>query len=111
MLAYKNETKTESKRLRASAKQESLFQTKKKRNFHFECLNSAKLAINLFDFLIQVAQVPDRHEPSTPGEVNFKFVFKKLEDVGYNGWIGCEYKPSGDSKDNLEWINDYGYSF
>lgn len=60
---------------------------------------------------IQVAQAPHRNEPSAPGEVNFKYVFEVLENLGYNDWIGCEYKPTKNSKDNLEWITAYGYTF
>ncbi|XP_055299237.1 putative hydroxypyruvate isomerase [Sitodiplosis mosellana] len=60
---------------------------------------------------VQVAQAPQRNEPNAAGEVNFKYVFKVLETVGYNGWVGCEYKPTNNSKDNLEWIKEYGYTF
>lgn len=60
---------------------------------------------------MQVAQAPNRNEPNTAGEINFKYVFKVLEDVGYNDWVGCEYKPTGNTKDNLQWIKDYGYTF
>lgn len=59
----------------------------------------------------QVAQAPNRNEPNTAGEVNFKYVFKVLENIGYNDWVGCEYKPTNNSKDNLDWIKEYGYSF
>lgn len=55
--------------------------------------------------------MPHRHEPDTPGEVNFKYVLQVLEEVGYKGWVGCEYKPSGGSAENLNWIKDWGYSF
>lgn len=61
--------------------------------------------------LIQVAQSPQRNEPNAVGEVNFKYVFKVLVDVGYNDWVGCEYKPTNNSADNLDWIKEYGYSF
>lgn len=44
---------------------------------------------------IQVAGVPDRHEPDL-GEVRYEVVFEHLVKLGYSGWIGCEYRPSGD---------------
>ena len=44
---------------------------------------------------IQVGQVPHRHEPDENGEINFNFFFKTLEEIGYKGWIGCEYHPRG----------------
>lgn len=46
---------------------------------------------------IQIAQVPDRHEPDSPGEINFPYIFKLLEELGYHGYVGCEYKPLGES--------------
>ena len=42
---------------------------------------------------IQVADNPGRHEPGT-GEINYPFVFRRVDELGYDGWIGCEYKPA-----------------
>ncbi len=56
---------------------------------------------------IQVAGVPDRHEPST-GEINYPYLFASLDELGYPGWIGCEYHPAGRTLDGLGWANDYG---
>ncbi|XP_013407464.1 putative hydroxypyruvate isomerase [Lingula anatina] len=58
---------------------------------------------------MQIAQVPDRHEPNTDGEINYKYVFKLLEEVGYDGWIGLEYKPKGNTVEGLKWIQEMGY--
>lgn len=44
---------------------------------------------------MQVAQVPDRNEPDSAGELNYSFLFDTLERHGYQGYIGCEYKPLG----------------
>lgn len=41
---------------------------------------------------IQLADNPGRHEPGT-GEINFPFLYQRLDQLGYGGWIGCEYKP------------------
>src|SRR5204862_6062453 len=41
---------------------------------------------------IQIADVPDRHEPGT-GEINFDFFLSHLDAIGYSGWVGCEYNP------------------
>ena len=57
-----------------------------------------------------MAQVPSRNEPDTPGEVNFRYVFEVVEEVGYRDWVGCEYKPLSTSKDGLGWIKRLGYS-
>ena len=43
---------------------------------------------------IQVADNPGRHEPGT-GEINFANLFRFIDDAGYQGFIGCEYKPQG----------------
>jgi hydroxypyruvate isomerase len=52
---------------------------------------------------IQIADNPGRHEPGT-GEIRFPFLFERLQQLGYAGWIGCEYKPSGDTLDSLDWL-------
>lgn len=44
---------------------------------------------------MQLAQVPGRHEPNSAGEVNFTYLFKLLEELGYEGYIGLEYNPAG----------------
>lgn len=56
---------------------------------------------------IQVAGVPDRHEPSI-GEVNYPFLFALLDELGYDGWIGCEYRPAGPTLEGLGWARAYG---
>ncbi len=55
----------------------------------------------------QIAGVPDRHEPDT-GEVNYPFLFAKLDARGYDGWWGCEYRPAGRTEDGLGWARPYG---
>jgi len=52
---------------------------------------------------IQLADNPGRNEPGT-GEINYAFLFKHLDRIGYKGWIGCEYKPAGRTEDGLGWI-------
>ncbi|WP_332877568.1 hydroxypyruvate isomerase [Massilia sp. S19_KUP03_FR1] len=51
---------------------------------------------------IQLADVPGRHEPGT-GEINFPFLFRHLDTLGYDGWVGCEYTPLGNTVDGLGW--------
>ena len=55
---------------------------------------------------IQIADVPDRHEPGT-GEVNYTFLFDRVDRIGYQGWIGCEYTPAGRTEDGLSWLRPY----
>lgn len=55
---------------------------------------------------LQVADNPGRHEPGS-GEINFPFLFARLRQLGYAGWIGCEYIPSGDTLDSFGWLEPY----
>ncbi|XP_023663153.1 putative hydroxypyruvate isomerase [Paramormyrops kingsleyae] len=56
---------------------------------------------------VQIAQVPDRNEPDSSGEVNFPYLFDLLETVGYKGYIGCEYKPNSTTEAGLGWLREY----
>jgi len=55
---------------------------------------------------IQIADVPERHEPGT-GEINFDFLLRHLDAIGYSGWVGCEYNPRGDTLEGLKWAKRY----
>jgi hydroxypyruvate isomerase len=55
---------------------------------------------------VQLADTPGRHEPGT-GEVNFPFLFRHLDRIGYQGWIGCEYRPLTTTEAGLGWISSY----
>ena len=55
---------------------------------------------------IQIADNPGRNEPGT-GEINYPFLFGFLDKIGYDGWIGCEYKPSATTESSLGWIAPY----
>ncbi|MDH5539523.1 MAG: hydroxypyruvate isomerase [Rhizobacter sp.] len=55
---------------------------------------------------IQLADNPGRNEPGS-GEINYEFLFAHLDRIGYAGWIGCEYKPKGDTAAGLGWIKPY----
>jgi hydroxypyruvate isomerase len=56
---------------------------------------------------MQLADVPGRHEPGT-GEIGWGFVFRRIDELGYAGWIGCEYAPLGDTVEGLAWRRRYG---
>ncbi len=51
---------------------------------------------------IQLADNPGRNEPGT-GEINYPFLFAHLDRIGYDGWIGCEYKPATTTEAGLGW--------
>ncbi len=52
---------------------------------------------------IQLADNPGRNEPGT-GELNYRFLFQHLDRIGYDGWIGCEYKPADTTEAGLGWV-------
>ena len=54
----------------------------------------------------QIADNPGRHEPGT-GEINYPFIFSKLDELGYNGWIGCEYRPIAGTVEGLNWASNW----
>ena len=51
---------------------------------------------------MQLADNPGRNEPGT-GEINYAFLFRFLDQIGYQGWIGCEYKPAAGTEAGLGW--------
>lgn len=57
---------------------------------------------------IQIAAVPSRAEPDG-GEVAYQVVFERIASLGYQGWIGCEYKPRASVEAGLAWRDPYLY--
>jgi hydroxypyruvate isomerase len=60
---------------------------------------------------IQIAGVPQRHEPDL-GELNYAYLFSVLDELGYDGWVGCEYRPAtgtqtGGTSAGLDWLKPY----
>jgi len=55
---------------------------------------------------IQIADNPGRNEPGT-GEINFTNLFRFIDEMKYEGWIGCEYNPAGKTEDGLGWVKPY----
>jgi hydroxypyruvate isomerase len=56
---------------------------------------------------VQIASVPSRQEPDGE-ELNYPFLFQELELLGYEGYVGCEYRPRGKTVDGLSWYTDRG---
>ncbi|RXJ72397.1 hydroxypyruvate isomerase [Veronia nyctiphanis] len=57
---------------------------------------------------IQLADNPGRHEPGT-GELNYHFLFKHIDEIGYDGWVSCEYKPKTTTEEGLTWLKSHGF--
>jgi len=78
--------------------------------YHMQVMEG-NLTRTILDFLpriahMQLADNPGRHEPGT-GEINYANLFRFIDEAGYDGWIGCEYNPSGVTEDGLEWVRPY----
>ena len=56
---------------------------------------------------VQIAGNPGRHEPDV-GEINYPYLFDLLDELNYAGWIGCEYRPKGETRAGLGWARRYG---
>ncbi len=56
---------------------------------------------------IQIAGVPERHEPDT-GELDYGYLLRLLDELGYAGWVGCEYRPARGTVEGLGWIDKLG---
>jgi len=56
---------------------------------------------------VQIAGNPGRHEPDV-GDINYPYLFDLFDELGYSGWIGCEYRPKGETKAGLGWAKRYG---
>jgi len=55
---------------------------------------------------MQLADNPGRNEPGT-GEINYPFLFRHIDGIGYRGWIGCEYKPATTTEAGLGWVRPW----
>jgi hydroxypyruvate isomerase len=79
--------------------------------YHMQMLEghlAETLQVNL-DLLrhVQIAGVPGRHEPDV-GEINYGYLFDLLDRAGYDGWVGCEYRPRAGTQAGLGWGRRYG---
>jgi hydroxypyruvate isomerase len=78
--------------------------------FHMQIMEGdlAKTAERLLARIghIQLADVPDRHEPGT-GEINYPWLLAHVDRIGYRGWIGCEYNPKAGTLEGLGWAKPY----
>ncbi|MEQ8394714.1 2-oxo-tetronate isomerase [Thalassobaculum sp.] len=52
---------------------------------------------------VQIAGVPERHEPNV-GEINYPYLYDLMDRLGYDGWVGCEYRPKAGTVEGLSWM-------
>lgn len=83
---------------------------------HLDCYHMQMLEGNLASAIrenielvrhFQIAGVPGRHEPDI-GEINYPFLFDLIDELGYSGWVGCEYRPRAGTLEGLGWAAPYG---
>lgn len=55
---------------------------------------------------VQIASVPGRNEPGT-GELDDFRVLEALDELGYRGFVGCEYRPKEATLDGLDWLDRF----
>lgn len=55
---------------------------------------------------VQLAGVPGRHEPDV-GELPWRAAIERLEALGYDGFLGCEYRPQADTSAGLGWARPH----
>lgn len=77
-------------------------------DFYHVQVTEGDLAVKIRKYIeqighIQIAGAPDRHEPDE-GELNYRYLFGLLDELGYQGWVGCEYRPRGRTEDGLGWL-------
>ena len=56
----------------------------------------------------QIGGVPGRHEPDRAQEVNYPYLLDLLDELGFGGWVGCEYRPAAGTLAGLRWARPYG---
>lgn len=71
--------------------------------------NLAQLIKRYFNEItyIQIAGVPGRHEP-TVGEINYRYLLNEIRELGFKGWVGCEYIPEHKTDIGLKWAREWG---
>ena len=55
---------------------------------------------------LQIASVPQRQEPDD-GELDYRYLLRLVDEMGYQGWVGCEYRPRGRTEDGLGWMGAF----
>jgi hydroxypyruvate isomerase len=78
--------------------------------YHMQIMEG-DLSMNLRHYLpfcghIQIAGVPRRAEPDE-GEINYSYLFELLDELGYSGWVGCEYRPTRTTTGGLAWFQPF----
>ena len=82
--------------------------------YHMQIMegNLADTIAAQFDMIghVQISGVPGRYEPDARQEINYPFILSLLDELGFDGWVGCEYRPRAGTLAGLDWARSYGIS-
>ena len=82
--------------------------------YHMQIMegNLADTIAAQFDLIghVQISGVPGRYEPDARQEINYPFILSLLDELGFDGWVGCEYRPRAGTLAGLDWARSYGIS-
>ena len=82
--------------------------------YHMQIMegNLADTIAAQFDVIghVQISGVPGRYEPDAFQEINYPFILSLLDELGFDGWVGCEYRPRAGTLAGLDWARSYGIS-
>ena len=56
----------------------------------------------------QISGVPGRYEPDEQQEINYPYLLSLIDELGFGGWVGCEYRPRANTLAGLDWARPYG---
>lgn len=80
--------------------------------YHLQIMEGhlAQTLADQFDIIghIQVSGVPGRNEPDDRQEINYPYLLSMIDEMGFDGWVGCEYRPRAGTWDGLDWARPYG---
>jgi hydroxypyruvate isomerase len=80
--------------------------------YHLQVMRERPIEVLERDFTsvghVQIADAPGRHEPGT-GEIDLGGFLRRLDALGYGGWVGCEYKPAATTEAGLGWMKPWTY--
>ena len=82
----------------------------------YDCYHMQIMEGNLVDTIaahldlighVQISGVPGRHEPDRRQEINYPYVLSMIDELGFDGWVGCEYRPRNGTLAGLGWARDW----
>lgn len=80
--------------------------------YHLQIMEGhlAETLTSHFDVIghVQISGVPGRNEPDDRQEINYRYLLSLVDELGFEGWVGCEYRPRAGTLAGLSWARPYG---